>query len=619
VSVIAERRPAVDGPSGQAADGSVEPSGRMVAWILLGLTAVSVLVRIAQVSKVQAPTVFNDELIYERLAYSIGHTGHASLFEHRGWSYSPLYPLVLSPIYALGASAPTAYALTKIVNAILVSLSIVPAYKIARFVLPRRLSLLVALLCGLVPALNYSAFMMTENLAYPLCLITVWAMLAAIRVPRPRNDLLLLCSIGLATAARVQLIVLVPVALTAIMLAALLAPAAGAGRRRVLLDMLKAHWLLFGATAAAVLVAGAAALAGPGVFVIGSSYTAVQQGGLPNVGHLLKHLVEHVAELDLAVGLVPFAGALVAAYVFVRSKARLQYVGFAAVATSLTAWLLLETAYLAAKLDSSANELPRIHERFLIYVVPLFLVALVAAWRVSGDKALGRVYLGAAVVVTVLPALIPYHTVINNTVGVDTFSIQPLSRVRHGFEAIPYAPLIAVWFAGTFSLLYWQVRGRLRTVVILVLLPFAAVFVLVRSHIQSSSAFARSVLPKAHADWVDRAVPQGDVTLLTGRATAAALETTFMNLSVAHAYTTCGTLGSDFGEQQVTIRGDGRLRAGSRDVRARYVVAPTTFHIPGRVLARNRKGHQVLVAPTGGRLTVDPAVRATLRKCLRRT
>ncbi len=93
------------------------PSRRDVLLGLLAICGFSTLLRIALVTGAHAPLVFNDELGYEKLAQSIGKTGHLALFNERGLSYSPLYSVVLSPIFALGASAPTAYSLIKIVNA----------------------------------------------------------------------------------------------------------------------------------------------------------------------------------------------------------------------------------------------------------------------------------------------------------------------------------------------------------------------------------------------------------------------------------------------------------------------------------------------------------------------
>src|SRR5436305_1429797 len=73
----------------------------------------------------------------------------------------------------------------------------------------------------LAPLMLYSGFEMSESLAYPLCLVALWTMLRAVRRPSLRNDALLLAAIVLASAARLQLVVLIPAALTAVLLVAL--------------------------------------------------------------------------------------------------------------------------------------------------------------------------------------------------------------------------------------------------------------------------------------------------------------------------------------------------------------------------------------------------------------
>src|SRR5207248_6100538 len=103
-----------------------DPTGRDAVVCLAAIAAFSSLLRMALVSLVHAPTIFSDELGYVKLAQSIGRTGHFGLFDDRGLSYSPLYPALLAPIYALGASAPTAYTLIKLANAVLISLAVFP-------------------------------------------------------------------------------------------------------------------------------------------------------------------------------------------------------------------------------------------------------------------------------------------------------------------------------------------------------------------------------------------------------------------------------------------------------------------------------------------------------------
>jgi hypothetical protein len=581
-------------------------SDRGVALTLAGLVAVSIVLRLLLVSIVEAPTVFNDELGYMKLAQSIGLDGRMALLDHEGLSYSPLYSVVLAPFYALGASAPTVYALAHVTNAILISLAVLPLYAIARFVLPRRESVLVAALSVVAPLMSYASFTMSENLAYPLTLVALWAMVASMRRPGLRGDVLLIAAILVATVGRVQLIVLWPAAVTAAMLMAIAVPERGFLRRlrRAVID----HWLLLGVTAAALLIAGIRALAGGDVYSAFGRYAVVGRLGLPNAGEVLELFVHHLAGLDLAVGVVPFVAALVAAFAFVRAGLPRRQLPFAAVATSFTAWLLLEVAVDAAQFDSPGGDVPRIHERFMVYAIPLFFVALLAAVRMQPSRASGRVYLVAGAIAALLPALIPFGTYVNTTTAVDTFALVPFGHgTRTGTEAVRFATVVAVWIAATLAWLYARmVRHKPRGVVLLLSIVFVYMsgFVWVKHH--SGSSFGRSQLP-AQADWVDSAGLDDGVALIADADNVPALETTYFNISIARVYTLCRiTFGPDFGEEQVTLDGTVRLRQTGEPIDAPYAVVPTRLGVEGEVLARNPQGGQVLVASPGGRLVLGP-------------
>jgi hypothetical protein len=590
-------------------------SARGALLCLIGIAALSTALRVALLTRIHAPTVFMDELGYQRLAQSLGQHGRLALFDKEGLSDSPLYSAVLAPIYALGASAPTAYQWIKIVNAVLLSLSLFPIYKIARFVLARRSSLLVATLAALAPLMNYSAFVMSENLAYPLFLMAVWAMLAAVRDPGPRTDAVLLVAIVFASAARIQQVALFPAALTAVVLAALLGRERhGMSSTRSVVRSLEQHWLLIATGVALCAFVGIAALAGHGVFSLTGVYSSVGTGGVPNPWRVLELTVQHLAGLDFALGVFPFVGALVAAYVFFRYRAERAHVVFASVALAVTAWLLLEIGLFADFLlrDSQAN-LPRLHERYLVYLVPLFLVALLAAVRIPESKASARVYLAAATPAVLLPALIPFRDVINISSVVDSFGLQLVARAEGGTVVpIPHVTVAAVWLAATFALIYVVVRNRMRGVVALALFVSILVSAVVRTRIEASAMSARSVLPVQHPDWVDRAKPAGDVILITGAGEpTAALETAFNNLSIARLYYICNrTFGGEFGEQQISIDKAGRLRDQSGYVSAPYAVVPTELGVGGRVVAQNTRGQQVMVAPVNDRFSLVPAKRA---------
>src|SRR5439155_1412448 len=85
---------------------------------------------------------------------------------------------------------------------------------------------------------------------------------------------------------------------------------------------------------------------------------------------VLRWLVYHLAELDLYLGVLPFAAflLLLATARTLDGRARI----FVAASVSLAAWLVLQVATFA----STVPVPPRVEERNLFYVAPLFLIAL---------------------------------------------------------------------------------------------------------------------------------------------------------------------------------------------------------------------------------------------------
>ena len=64
--------------------------------------------------------------------------------------------------------------MAKILNCLLLALATVPVYAIARYVLAPGRALVAATLSTALPLMLYSALEMSENLAYPLALLTFW-------------------------------------------------------------------------------------------------------------------------------------------------------------------------------------------------------------------------------------------------------------------------------------------------------------------------------------------------------------------------------------------------------------------------------------------------------------
>jgi hypothetical protein len=583
------------------------------AW-LAALVAVSALLRIALAALVHGPWIFSDELGYARLAQSIGQTGHLALFDKPGLSYSPLYPAVLAPLYAFHLSAPEAYRWILIVNCILMSFAAIPIYRIARFVLSPGLSLAAAGVCSLAPLMFYTSIVFSENLAYPLFLCAVWAMLVAVRSPSVRHDVVLLLAILLAGATRIQLVVLLPAAFCAVLLGALTEPSSGTTRsgatRQRLLLALRRHWPVSFATALFT-VGVVAAFAGTGLQDVAGRYQNVRTVPLTSPGRVAELTVEHLAGLDLAVGVIPFAAALVAAYIWLRHGARPDRNAFAVVALPVTVLLLLETGVVAF-FGTLGVDLPRIHERYLFYLVPLFVIALLAHGRRASARTVHPAYLTAIALSGLLPALIPFKTVINNTIVADSFALQAFGRdAGNVIEPIANARLAAVGLALSLAALGILLQRRPVAVVVLVIFVFFWMSAMLRVRIDSAASGAAVLLP-AHRDWVDRAAGGHDVVLVAGPRTnvLAARETAFNNLTVARVLYTClPTLEHEFGEQQVHIDPRGLLHDTEGTVKARAAVVPAGSGVEGRVVARAPRAGLVLVELLHQRLQVGAGQR----------
>jgi hypothetical protein len=86
-------------------------SARSADWVtlaLIGIAAASVLLRVFIAGQISGVWIRLDELGYEEMARSFARTGHVSILGKSGLAYSPLYAIVLSPIYALTSSMQTA-------------------------------------------------------------------------------------------------------------------------------------------------------------------------------------------------------------------------------------------------------------------------------------------------------------------------------------------------------------------------------------------------------------------------------------------------------------------------------------------------------------------------------
>jgi hypothetical protein len=295
------------------------------------------------------PTVFNDELLYAKLSQAIA-AGHGLAIRGEDFFFpAPLAPLVQAPAW-LFDSMTDAYAAAKVLNAVVMSTAVFPAYWLARRIVRPSFALLTAAAAVATPALVYHAYLMSEALAYPVFLLTVAVLAKAVAEPSRRLAVAVPVVCALAVATRVQFLVL-PLAY----FAAVAWCGRGAYRRHLLPVALTG-----------MLVAMLVGIPG----ALGQYGEATQLGYAP--GDVAHWALTTGYLLPFSLGLAIVPGALFGLqFMLMRPRAAIERaVGVLTVASLV---LFLGQAALIA-----AGEANRPLERYLFYVTPLAFLAFFA-------------------------------------------------------------------------------------------------------------------------------------------------------------------------------------------------------------------------------------------------
>jgi hypothetical protein len=544
------------------------------AW-LTAIVAVSAVVRFVFAVRIEAPWIMVDELIYSELAKGLAAGDGFSIRGVPTNAYGFVYPLLIAPAYWLFDSLPQAYEAVKAINAFVVSLAAIPAYFLARRVLPTGLSLLAALLAVALPSLAYAGQVMTENVFYPLFLCVVLVLVLTLERPTPARQLGLLALCAFAYLTRAQALAFFP----AVVLAPVLA---GTWRSFKVL-----YGTLGGLAAAALLVQvvrGESPLGLLGAY----SVTGEHRYEPLEVG---RWLLYHVAELDLYVGVVPFAATLVLFGLWRRLPRVLR--PFLAATAALSICFVLEVSAFA-----SLPSVARIEERNLFYLAPLLLISLLV-WI---DQGLPRPPLAAgvaAVLAAALPGVIPYERLIGVPSQSDTLMLLPLWRVHERWAvALDDLTTIVLVLAAVAAIAFLVVPRRFALVFPLAVLAFflaVARPISARMEYAALGALAEGMNTK-HKDWVDRAVGgRGDVAALwTGNTSRFSIwQNEFFSRSIRPVYWVrtpmsggLPTTGLTLNERTGLLRDpEGRL------VRTRFALTDGSAAVAGRVIASDpRRG-----------------------------
>jgi hypothetical protein len=508
-------------------------------WALAHWTGLAVAVLVIAAAAIrtvldrrfEAPVVLCDEFIYANLAKNLAQHGRYLL---RGTSehQSYLYPLLLASAW-LAHSMSTTYALAKGITASAMALTPIPVYLWARRLVTPVHALLAAALTLLLPALFYSGLLMTEGAFLPAFVLAVFAIAVALERPTLFHQLAALAAIALAVSIRVQGIVLFFVIPTAVVAKAVLDLRAGYSRDRLLAE-LRRFW-----PTAAILVGG---------FVAYVAYKQVQGAplatglgeyqGLARTHYPLvataRWAVKHLAELGLAVGLVPVSALIVLLWLGLRGAVttNAERAFLAAVSASML-WVLVEVGGFAATVT------PFVFERYTFYLEPLLVIAFVV-WLGRG---LPRPLVGTAVAV-VVPALLVRTLNFNAFVvpdpvnGITLDSLFEFSRhFPGGLEELKWA----VAAGALFGAFLFAVSARPVARITLPLLLGAYLVAASKPAFDDTAGASLSTRHSAGPDpsWVEKAIGRSKHVLYLNTppgASVTLLETEFWNRNVSAVY-----------------------------------------------------------------------------------
>jgi Dolichyl-phosphate-mannose-protein mannosyltransferase len=383
-----------------ASDRRVERAGVGVGLQIGAVVAVSFVLRALASGTGAAPRYYPDEYIYAALGRSMGATGTPQI---RGGSVhltQLIEPLLAAPLWAL-APLQTAYRLVQFENALFMSLAAIPAYLLARKLdLSPRYSLLCAAFAVATPDLVLSRYILTDPVAYPLVLASLYAGLVALDRPSRRAEIAFVSLASLTAAARLQYAVLfLAFAVAALMLE----------RRRVL----HVHRGL-----AAVLAVAAIA----GVAVGPSRAVGYYAGVLHmHVGvAMLRWAAVDLFLLALASGVAFVPGAVAA---LIRPESRAE-TAFSRLAGMFGAALLFEAALFAS------NGSDRFEERYLFTLLPLAPIAFGLYARRSRSERLPVLLVAAGLVIALARLPLSVYTVgVGNNDSPFLFAVTELERL----------------------------------------------------------------------------------------------------------------------------------------------------------------------------------------------
>ncbi|MEK6907479.1 MAG: glycosyltransferase family 39 protein [Nanoarchaeota archaeon] len=175
---------------------------------LLVFYVILILAKILLVTLIPMSTAFSDDYQYLKM-------GRSFFFDHKfnvhgidNIQFSPLYPILISISYIFKDSIYVYFAI-KIVNLLLSSLIIIPAYLLAKEFLSEKNSRILTFIIALLPTgFSYNSYILTENLFYPLFLFSIYFIYRCLIYDKKFDIILAGLFTGLALLTRIHGIII---------------------------------------------------------------------------------------------------------------------------------------------------------------------------------------------------------------------------------------------------------------------------------------------------------------------------------------------------------------------------------------------------------------------------
>jgi hypothetical protein len=358
---------------------------------------------------IHAPRVHPDEERYLIAASSLVE-GEGLHMRGQSYGFGPLLALVLAAIIRLSGSIDAGYDWFKAANALFFAATAVPVYLLARRLVSVWWAVAAAALAVAIPSSISVATVMTESLSY---LTTAWALFAiAVALERPTvvRQLGVLAAIAAAVLSRTQFGILYVTWVLALATLWLVAPWS---RPRGRADLVRLWPTALPPILAALAFAARLASGDSAASSLGAYWSLWRGYDVFAVG---KWFAYTLGDFAVYLAIVPLAVAPIVIWQLARegrggSRRGASFVALF-VAANVTGLLVV------AAFSSTPWGYDRLHDRYGFYLLPLWLIALVA-WLASGlPRPRVAAAIGAVAALT-LALVLPFGQLANEA-GIDT-------------------------------------------------------------------------------------------------------------------------------------------------------------------------------------------------------